>query len=75
MAKDPHDPGTLDLFGDTPAAGTAASQRGGTQMRRFSEMNAGRFIRAADYEPGERFLVIIVQVYEDELLAGAATRS
>jgi len=34
-------------------------------MRKFDEMNAGRFLRAADFTPGESFAVTVTGVTEE----------
>jgi hypothetical protein len=36
-------------------------------MRSFDEWNAGRFLRAGDYDPGDSFAVTVTKVTEEEL--------
>jgi hypothetical protein len=36
-------------------------------MRKFDEMNAGRFLRAADFAPGESFAVTVTGVRDEEI--------
>jgi hypothetical protein len=36
-------------------------------MKTFAEWNAGRFLRAGDYSPGDAFAVVVTAVTEEEL--------
>jgi hypothetical protein len=42
-------------------------------MKSFTEWNAGRFLRAADYSPGESFNVTVTKVTEEEVGRGDDT--
>jgi hypothetical protein len=42
-------------------------------MRSFDEWNAGRFLRAADFMPGESFAVTVAAVSEEEVRRGDGT--